>query len=956
MSTLYLPEIVNSVENLDNQIIANASINYLLKTDYIAPDVDKEYVDTEIGKLVTGVSSVNGKTGDVIIETADTKYVDDKFNTLNSSVNANFQVKGDYATNERVNNVETQIPTDVVEHAEIADFVTNSSITENYYKKSEVDNKLETLDSSISENYVKKGEIPQDVYSKTEVDNLFTEYNETVDSTYEKKGHYDVKISEIDSSISDISTRLAGIKIPTDYVKTADYSADKEAQATKDSEQDSNIATANLNISQVDAKVEQVKETTAEQIGSLTGQINNVSGRVQTIKDNYATKDELNSSLANVSSWVNNNFARKSSLEGLITEADADNKYYGKTAGEGLYNYVHNELDREITDLHNKDLEIDSSIQDVSSRLKTVKDIVNGLDNIYVKSETYNIDKNAQAEVNQDVTTKLGKINTAIGTLNSSVNAIENAGYATQTWVSGQGYLDAADKTELEDKINGKQDAGDYATNTRVNEVEGKIPEVKDFVTNSSISTNYYNKTEIDNKGYLNKVSADGYYQEKGNYVNENVYSNKVSEIDSSISDVSARLENAGFVTGTYISDNYYNKTEIDDKGYLEKTTADIYYQEKGNYVKKTVYLNKVSEINSSISDVSARLKTANDNIANKADQSELANYYTNSKGTALEGRVSSTEQNITSLQEDVQTLDSKITNNYVSNSSLSTNYYLKKDVYNKQETEDIVEILRTDISNTYVQKEHYDSAISTLNSSVNKVETKIQKKQDKLVSGTNIKTINNESILGSGNIEVKGKEHVSLTYAEWEALPHDEQMADKVYLIKDAENVYQAPLVSGTNIKTINGNSILGEGNIEIQGGGGGGGTSEHQNITQAEYDALTPEQKQADIVYFITDADVVYATKTEVSAKQDKLVSGTNIKTINGNSILGEGNIKIQGVGGSGDEHQSITYDEWYALSDEEKMADKVYLISDADQLLLTNVMFSFDQSTKTLTITPQ
>ena len=104
------------------------------------------------------------------------------------------------------------------------------------------------MDSSVSEHYVKKGEIPQDVYSKTEVDNLFTEYGETVDSTYEKKGHYDVKISEIDSSIGDISTRLAGIKIPTDYVKTADYSADKEAQATKDSEQDSNIAAANLNI------------------------------------------------------------------------------------------------------------------------------------------------------------------------------------------------------------------------------------------------------------------------------------------------------------------------------------------------------------------------------------------------------------------------------------------------------------------------------------------------------------------------------------------------------------------------------------------------------------------------------------------------------------------------------------------------------------------------------------
>ena len=982
MSTIYLPEIVNSVENLDNQIIANASINYLLKTDYIAPDVNKEYVDTEIGKLVTGVSSVNGMTGDVIIETTDTKYVDDKFDTLNSSVNANFQVKGDYATNERVNNVEAQIPTDVVEHAEIADFVTNSSITENYYKKSEVDNKLETLDSSVSEHYVKKGEIPQDVYSKTEVDNLFTEYNETVDSTYEKKGHYDVKISEIDSSIGDISTRLAGIKVPTDYVKTADYSADKEAQATKDSEQDSNIATANLNISLVDAKVEQVKETTAEQIGSLTGQINNVSGRVQTIEDNYATKDEINSSLANVSSWVNDNYARKSSLEGLITEADADNKYYGKTAGEGLYNYVHNELDREITDLHNKDQEIDSSISDVSSRLKTVKDTVDGLDNVYVKSETYNIDKNAQAEVNQDVTTKLGKINTSIGTLNSSVNAIENAGYATETWVSGQGYLDAADKTELEDKINGKQDAGDYATNTRVNEVEGKIPEVKDFVTNSSISTNYYNKTEIDNKGYLNKVSADSYYQEKGNYVDETVYSNKVAEIDSSISDISTRL------------------------------------------------------------------KTTNDNIANKADKSELANYYTTTQGTTLEGRVSSAEQNITDIQSEIQTLDSKIPTDYVSNSSISTNYYMKKDVYNKEETDGFIGGLRTEISNTYEQKGHYDSAISTLNSSVNTLETNIQTKQDTLVSGTNIKTINNESILGEGNIEIQVSDHVNITQAEYDALTPEQKQADIVYFITDADVVYatkEQVQEVGNSVNTLSGRVETAETEIDnIKNAGyatqtwvsSQGYLTEHQSlagyatenyvnnkiselniddylkiadlpdysvkfteidssisdvstkvnnslslisdlntrvtnnslknvdqdssirtinssvnaIESANYATETwvsskgylnaadktelegkinDKQDAGDYAFKSEIPDVTgFATKTEVSAKQDTLVSGTNIKTINGNSILGEGNIIIQVS-----DHVNITLAEWEALSPEEKLADIVYFITDAE-----------------------
>lgn len=37
--------------------------------------------------------------------------------------------------------------------------------------------------------------------------------------------------------------------------------------------------------------------------------------------------------------------------------------------------------------------------------------------------------------------------------------------------------------------------------------------------------------------------------------------------------------------------------------------------------------------------------------------------------------------------------------------------------------------------------------------------------------------------------------------------------------------------------------------------------------------------------------------ATKDEVGKKQDALVSGTNIKTINGESILGKGNIVIKG-----------------------------------------------------------
>lgn len=59
---------------------------------------------------------------------------------------------------------------------------------------------------------------------------------------------------------------------------------------------------------------------------------------------------------------------------------------------------------------------------------------------------------------------------------------------------------------------------------------------------------------------------------------------------------------------------------------------------------------------------------------------------------------------------------------------------------------------------------------------------------QATLLDTLDVKTINNTSLVGAGNIAV------------------------------------QEPLVSGTNIKTVNGNSLLGSGNIEISGGGSDG------------------------------------------------------------------------------------------------------------------------------------
>ena len=83
----------------------------------------------------------------------------------------------------------------------------------------------------------------------------------------------------------------------------------------------------------------------------------------------------------------------------------------------------------------------------------------------------------------------------------------------------------------------------------------------------------------------------------------------------------------------------------------------------------------------------------------------------------------------------------------------------------------------------------------------ISALNTGLDTKQNTLVSSQNIKTINNESILGSGNIEVA---------TDLSAYATTEQV-NQGLLGK------QNTLVSGTNIKTINNSSILGSGNLNV-------------------------------------------------------------------------------------------------------------------------------------------
>lgn len=130
--------------------------------------------------------------------------------------------------------------------------------------------------------------------------------------------------------------------------------------------------------------------------------------------------------------------------------------------------------------------------------------------------------------------------------------------------------------------------------------------------------------------------------------------------------------------------------------------------------------------------------------------------------------------------------------------------------------------------------------------------------KQDALVSGTNIKTVNNTTLLGSGNLSVGTITGVSangtsvatsgvanipaastskygVTKLSSSTSSTSTTLAATASAVKaayDLANGKQAALVSGTNIKTINGQSLLGSGNITIEGGSSGDSSNSEQGI----------------------------------------------------------------------------------------------------------------------------
>lgn len=128
---------------------------------------------------------------------------------------------------------------------------------------------------------------------------------------------------------------------------------------------------------------------------------------------------------------------------------------------------------------------------------------------------------------------------------------------------------------------------------------------------------------------------------------------------------------------------------------------------------------------------------------------------------------------------------------------------------------------------------------------------------------------------------------------------------------VKTASSIMDAIVVDGTTITKQ-------DGKLVAIGGGGSASSIDWSGITNkpttlAGYgiaDAYTKNEVSEAITievvektrdfYTRSEAREIFALKASLDDKQNTLFSGVNIKTINGQSVLGEGNIEISGAGG--------------------------------------------------------
>lgn len=289
----------------------------------------------------------------------------------------------------------------------------------------------------------------------------------------------------------------------------------------------------------------------------------------------------------------------------------------------------------------------------------------------------------------------------------------------------------------------------------------------------------------------------------------------------------------------------------------------------------------------------------------------DLSTYATNDKvntlETSLEGKIDlKQDKGDYALKSDIPTKVSELTNdsNFVTEAEVSGDLagkadktYVDEQLATKQPVGDYA--TKTELAGKADSSmvESLSTQVATNTSDISIIKTKQEEdgnkidsldkematKQDLLVSGTNIKTINSQSLLGEGNIEIESGSNIpflfinSTTHLSGDFAAVKNATANKTPFELYYVNILGYGGIAAPEVCFVSGENIQATFHFES--------TTANHTVVQT---TITPTGVSADTSYH---------------SYQEQLVSGTNIKTINGESILGEGNLEISGGGGTTD-----------------------------------------------------
>ena len=334
-------------------------------------------------------------------------------------------------------------------------------------------------------------------------------------------------------------------------------------------------------------------------------------------------------------------------------------------------------------------------------------------------------------------------------------------GYATEQWVEEQGYVTENDLT-------------DYAKTSAV------TADISSAIAAETARTEsvYAKKSEIPSlDGYATEqwVEGQGYVTENdlGDYAKSSAVT---QEITSAITAETARTESTYAKSSAVtqeIATAIASETARTESTYLKTGALDNYYTS---------------------GQTNAQISAASDSVIdwvgdqNYLQESDLADY---AKTSAVTADIASAIASETARTESTYAKSSAVTleieSAIVDETARTEGTYLKP--------ADIAGKLDTSVFNTYTAatETEIDGKVDTsdFNTYTAATATELAGKQETLVSGTNIKTINNQSLLGSGNIDIQGgggsgsESVIELTQAEYDALT--EYAEDTTYIITDA-------------------------------------------------------------------------------------------------------------------------------------------------------------------------